>query len=250
MTSVCGDGKNKSKGRIPTRLGFITAATMLVTASLFIAHGTAPNFAATAQMAQTQSSTNTTQQQDQNQTSTSPFSTALERLREQSRMHQQQQASMNITEDARQKAMEASHAVDGVLIYYAKALGDPNIERINITDPNASVINVRIPAVPLSEESQNATTATGGGNIVSQADYLIAQGLAVKAMESFSEGSASAVLTADPVTLEQLADTQQGLSLLFGMIKNRDTYNLVEDVTSTIKSNLEHIYGATTAEVT
>jgi hypothetical protein len=96
-------------------------------------------------------------------------------------MHQQQQASMNITEYARQRAMEASHAVDGILIYYAKALGDPNIERINVTDPNAAVINVRIPVVPLTKESQNAM---GGGNIVSQADYLIAQGVAVKAIES------------------------------------------------------------------
>jgi hypothetical protein len=72
-------------------------------------------------------------------------------------MQQQQQASMNITEDMGQDALKASSAVIGVLIFYARALDDPNIEPIEITDPDASIKDVRIPEVPLARVQELLT---------------------------------------------------------------------------------------------
>lgn len=143
----------------------------------------------------------------------------------------------------------------GALIFYARALDDPNIEPIEITDPDASITDVRIPEVPLARVqevlTQNATTTGGNGSsVVSPADYLIARALAVKAIESFSEASSSAAATADPLTLERLADTQHALNILLGIIEGRAPYNLAEDTVTTINSDIEQIFGVRTAEVT
>jgi hypothetical protein len=259
MASIRDDANHESKGKIRTRttLGFITPSIMLVAASMFAALGTAQILPASAQMPETQApASNATGQQEQNQTSTSSYTTSLEQLRQQARMQQQQQAAMNITEGMRQDAREASNAVIGVLIFYARALDDPNIERIEITDPNATITDVRIPEVPLARVqeilTQNATTVNGVNviNIASPADYLIARALAFKAIESYSEASGLAAATADPLTLQRLADTQQDLNSLLGAIEGRVTYNIPEDIAATVNSEIEQIFGVKTAEAT
>jgi hypothetical protein len=45
----------------------------------------------------------------------------------------------------------------GALIFYARALDDPNIEPIEITDPDASITDVRIPEVPLARVQEVLT---------------------------------------------------------------------------------------------
>ncbi|HXG06458.1 MAG TPA: hypothetical protein VNI77_03935 [Nitrososphaera sp.] len=68
----------------------------------------------------------TGQQQYQNEAS---ISSALDRPHDQLRTHHQQQAAMNITDEAKakQKATEAANAIDGTLTYYANAFGGPNV---------------------------------------------------------------------------------------------------------------------------
>ncbi len=197
----------------------------------------------------------------QNQTSlsstnaTASFTSALDRLKEQARIHNQQRAAAisNLTAQTRQKARDVSNAVDGILIYYARAVGEIYKEPINVTTTaaatNAQVLSVRIPVVPLT--GLNATTGSGGVKIVSSADYLIAQGLAIKAIESFTDLSSSVTQASpDTLTMQQLADTQQGLSVLYSMINSKVSYNLIEDAAlSPVKSNLDNIFGASTATI-
>lgn len=45
----------------------------------------------------------------------------------------------------------------GALIFYARALADPNIEPTEITDPDASITDVRIPEVPLARVQEVLT---------------------------------------------------------------------------------------------
>src|SRR5574338_1167908 len=147
--SSTSDGFSRPRRKKELTGAFLIAATVLVTASLFAILGTYMRLApANAQTMLQQ--TNSTQQQNQTSTAstsntTSPFSAAIERLREQARLHEQQQAAMNLTGETKQKARDVSNAVDGVLIYYARAIGEKNKEPVNITATTAAVPDVRIP---------------------------------------------------------------------------------------------------------
>lgn len=248
MASLQDDGNAiNNKGKNKTTLGFIATAFMLVTASLFAVIGTASNFA-NAQLpdgTQEPSTNNTTTASQDNQDLT--------------------------TVDPMEKAREASSAVIGALIFYERALNATGIEPARITDPNVVIPDVTISEIPLGRVQEvleqydanrtaatnpqetlqgNTTTTFGtGSNIVSPADYLVARALAAKAIESFSEASASEEVRADPAALERLAETQQNLSTLLGIIDGRAPYNIAEDQVATINSNIEQIFGVTAGEI-
>lgn len=74
---------------------------------------------------------------------------------------------------------------------------------------------------------------------------MLAQGLAAKAVETFTSGAAEVMSKSpDAITMRAIATTQEGLSLLYNAVSNRAEYSMVEDIaTSAVSLNLEHVYG-------
>jgi flagellar basal body-associated protein FliL len=253
------DNSRSRKGRRTYTIvaGSIAAAIILVT-SLLAVSGTMTPLSSSLSAASAQVQTTPPVQ---NQTIaaaipssnlTDTFTSELNRIQQQARIHNQQQAVVaNLTAQTKQKARDVSNAVDGILIYYARAVGEKYKEPVNVTAAaNAQVLSVRIPVVPLT--GLNTTTSPGGGvKIVSIADYLITQGLAIKAIESFTDLSASVTQASpDALTLQHLSDTQEGLSILYSMVNSKVPYNLLEDAAlSPVKSNLDHVFGASATTI-
>jgi hypothetical protein len=170
--------------------------------------------------------------------------------------------------DPIEKAKEASGAVIGVLIFYERAIGATGIDPARITDPDVVIRDVTISEIPLGRVQEvlpqndtgraidNATRGllqgdinATGIDIVSPGDYLVARALAAKAIESLSEASSSETVTADPSALQRIAETQQHLIALLGIVEQRAPYNIAEDSAASINSNIEQIFGVTAGEI-
>ena len=123
---------------------------------------------------------------------------------------------------ARQKAAAVMNLVDQSLGYYANATGSTYIELEHL--PTSPPTSVNMTSTNMSALANMSAPAQ---NIVSQADYQIAQGLADKALVIFVRTAPLTGTNNDP---QAILSVLSGLVTLKTAIDNLAPYNVVEDI--------------------